>query len=249
MRHIFASLRDKSASGGWLEGTDRLGFPILACDSADAPEQSLHACTRTGTECPKCYTSKDELGNNATGPSRTAAETLSHIQEALKLDSSDDIESYLKEHGLSMVLQPFWEHWAHTDIHESITPDILHQLYQGMVKHLIEWCKALIGTKELDERFKRMPQAHNLRHFKDGISILQRVSGNEHKAITRQLLGCIAGKIAPDAIRATRALLDFLYVAQYDCHSDETLAQLQQHLDDFHKYKDVFIRLDIRAGA
>ena len=35
---------------------------------------------------------------------------------------------------------PFWEGFPLCDIHLSIMPDVLHQLYQGVVKHMIAWC-------------------------------------------------------------------------------------------------------------
>jgi hypothetical protein len=50
------------------------------------------------------------------------------------------------------------------------------------------------------------------------------------------------------AVRASRALLDFLYLTQYLSHSDETLECLQTALDEFHANKEVFINLDARLG-
>lgn len=47
-------------------------------------------------------------------------------------------------------------------------------------------------------------------------------------------------------IWAVRALLDFLYLAQYPCHSTETLKLLKESLDCFHEYKSIFINLSIR---
>ena len=46
-----------------------------------------------------------------------------------------------------------------------------------------------------------------------------------------------------DVIRASRALLDFVHLAQYYSHTDETLQALQDTLSDFHSLKDVFISL------
>ncbi|KZV87607.1 hypothetical protein EXIGLDRAFT_564596, partial [Exidia glandulosa HHB12029] len=44
-----------------------------------------------------------------------------------------------------------------------------------------------------------------------------------------------------DAVRAARSLLDFTYIAQYACHTDETLKMMETALDEFHKHKDVFL--------
>ncbi|KZV78679.1 hypothetical protein EXIGLDRAFT_633458, partial [Exidia glandulosa HHB12029] len=110
-----------------------------------------------------------------------------------------------------------------------------------MVKHLTAWARSVVGDEELDARFKRSPLAHGLRHFQSGISSLQRVSGEEHRAIAKQLVGCLAGVPEKDAVRAARYLLDFTYIAQYACHSDDTLKMLDTALAEFHKYKDVFL--------
>ncbi len=48
-------------------------------------------------------------------------------------------------------------------------------------------------------------------------------------------------------IRASRALLDFLYLAQYPIHSDATLNSLDQSLAEFHANKYIFQTLQIRS--
>lgn len=57
-----------------------------------------------------------------------------------------------------------------------------------------------------------------------------------------------AASVPLGAVRATCALLDFLYLAQYPSHSDETLEYLQSAIDEFHVHKDVFLNLDARLG-
>ncbi|KAG1743582.1 uncharacterized protein EDB91DRAFT_1080985 [Suillus paluster] len=74
------------------------------------------------------------------------------------------------------------------------------------------------------------------------------VSGPEHREICKQLLGCIVD--APGApagvIHATRSLLDFLEITQYQSHTEATLGYLTDALDQFHDNKDVFINLGAR---
>ena len=69
----------------------------------------------------------------------------------------------LKRDGLNYILNPFWEDWYLANIHSAMTPDILHQLYQGVAEHLIGWLRNLIGDVELDARFKRLLPAHGVR--------------------------------------------------------------------------------------
>ncbi|KAJ7928183.1 hypothetical protein B0H13DRAFT_1573399, partial [Mycena leptocephala] len=52
---------------------------------------------------------------------------------------------------------PFWEGLPYTNIFRPISPDVLHQLYQGIVKHLIAWLKECCGEAEIDARCRRLP--------------------------------------------------------------------------------------------
>ncbi|EIN09379.1 hypothetical protein PUNSTDRAFT_66356, partial [Punctularia strigosozonata HHB-11173 SS5] len=129
----------------------------------------------------------------------------------------------------------------HCNIHAAISADVLHHLYQGMLMHLIDWLTSLIGAAELNARLKRLPAMHGIRHFANGISGLTQVSGPEQKQMVRQLLGCVVGTISPHALRATRSLFDFIFIAQYISHSDDTLQYLDNALAEFHMNKQVFI--------
>lgn len=75
---------------------------------------------------------------------------------------------------------------------------------------------------------------------------MSQISGPERKHMAKILLGCLAGKIAKEGILAVKAILDFIYIAQYCSHSDETLVYLQDALNSFHQHKDFFIRMGVR---
>lgn len=79
------------------------------------------------------------------------------------------------------VYGPFWKDFPYTNIHRAITPDVLHQLYQGVLKHLVEWCQAILGAKVLDQRIRTLPHGFGLHCFKNGISALAQISGSERK--------------------------------------------------------------------
>jgi hypothetical protein len=68
------------------------------------------------------------------------------------------------------------------------------------------------------------------------------------------LLGLVVGLPLSDRrdssriVKSTRALLDFLFVAQYESHTTATLERLQDYLAAFHDSKMVFVDLGVRKG-
>lgn len=157
------------------------------------------------------------------------------------------------EAGVKPIYKPYWEDLPYADPFLSITPDILHQLYQGVIKHLVAWVKSAYSEDEIDARCRRLPPGHHVRVFKKGITSLYQLTGREHADIARILLGFIIDMPLPDGmssvrlVRAVRALLDFLYLAQYPVHTTETLALLDEALDRFHANKEVFADLGVRS--
>ncbi|KAI1783665.1 hypothetical protein LXA43DRAFT_977019 [Ganoderma leucocontextum] len=249
MSRILAPLASAGVSGIQLvsgDGIARRGHPILATYVGDYPEQVLVTGCKTG-KCPKCTIARAEVGASSE-PSRPLRD-LEKVLDALA--SIDDgpraFTNACREAGIKPLFHPFWEDLPYTNIFLAITPDILHQLYQGVIKHLLTWIQEAYGTDELDARCRRMPLNNSLRHFTKGISHMSRVTGKEHQDISRLLLGLIIGLPLPDGqsparlVRATRALLDFLYLAQYPTHTSETLALLEEHLQAFHENKSIFL--------
>ncbi|KAI0072083.1 hypothetical protein K474DRAFT_1686805 [Panus rudis PR-1116 ss-1] len=164
------------------------------------------------------------------------------------------MNSEISDVNIKPIQHPYWEDLPWADPYVSITPDVLHQLYQGVIKHLISWVKEACGAAELDARCRRMPPNHQIHHFAKGISSLSKVTGREHADIARILLGLVLniplknGASSGKLVRAIRGLLDFLYLAQYPMHSTYTLKKLDDALKLFHDNKDIFIELGIRTN-
>jgi hypothetical protein len=252
MRSILAPIAACGEAGLAMLGGD--GFwhrchPILAVFIGDYPEQTLVTCTYQG-RCPKCLVDPEELGDYSRSPPRDYEQVLATFRLA-----DGDVQAFhsaCRKADLKPVFHPFWEALPLVDIFISITPDILHQMLQGVMKHLIAWVSAAFGPRNVDTRCKSLPPNHHITTFAKGISILSRVTGLEHKQMCKILLGLIidlslpSGESPPRIIKSVRALLDFLYLAQLPSHTPHTLLRLEESLARFHENKAVFVELGVR---
>lgn len=59
-------------------------------------------------------------------------------------------------------------------------------------------------------------------------------------------LGVLAGATDPQVLLAVCSVLDFIYYAHFETHTDESLAKLEGALLMFHENKEVFECLEIR---
>ncbi|THU85229.1 hypothetical protein K435DRAFT_806077 [Dendrothele bispora CBS 962.96] len=74
----------------------------------------------------------------------------------------------------------------------------MHQLYQGVIKHLKLWVIEAFGAAEIDARCRRLPPNHHVHLFMKGISSLSRLTGQEHNNIAQFLLSIIIDFPIPD---------------------------------------------------
>ena len=157
-----------------------------------------------------------------------------------------------------------WKH-PYLNIHKAMMIDVLHQLLKGITMYLITWVKSLAsdvlpavrkrkqhgrtikessGSIQLDERFRCVPPFTGLKRF-SRFSEVKQWTGVEQRAIIRQLIPVIAPLLStkvPGAMYCARAIVDFILLAQYKTHDDETLRYLEQALYRIDKTKVVFKR-------
>jgi hypothetical protein len=170
------------------------------------------------------------------------------------VDDAISFRAACEENGIKPVDHPFWEYLPLANIYQSITPDVLHQLLQGVMKHLVAWLSnsLMFGQQGIDARCRLMPPNHHIVLFPKGITSLSRVSGKEHKNMCRFLLGLIVdchvtnGFSPARVLKAVRGLLDFLYLAQLPSQTTDTIARLERALVMFHENKEIFVDLGVR---
>ncbi|KAF5378642.1 hypothetical protein D9757_006259 [Collybiopsis confluens] len=259
MAHVLEPLKKAgNASGNGIEmvggdGAVRRVYPLLAAYAADYPEQCLITCTKSGT-CPKCRRKAKELELPNSGDLKTPLWTVSVIKEA-RIQANDsrkkvgNIHKYAMKHYdvAAGTFDPFWAGFPLADIHRCIAPDILHQCYQGVFKHLVKWIQSIVGEKELDRRLQMLPPSSGVHYFKNGISGLTQLSGAEHKQIARVFLASLVGKVSPQGIKACRSLLHFIYLAQYPIHDQETLKYMVKELKTWNINRSYFVEHGVRS--
>ncbi|KAK7060730.1 hypothetical protein VNI00_000462 [Paramarasmius palmivorus] len=253
MTFILAPLVELGERGMKLvsgDGAVRRGHPVYAVFVGDYPEQLLVACLKNG-ECPAGVIDKDQLGNPDV--ECVPRDTPSIIKALNTVSQGYDVfYQSCQDVGIKPVQNVFWQNLPHVDIFRSITPDVLHQLHQGVIKHVFSWLKQIFPADEIDARCRRLPPNHNLRLFPNGITHLSRITGTEHAQLSKFILGIIIDIPLPNGlssqrlIRAVRAILDFLYLAQYPIHSTQTLESLEFAHRRFHENKSIFADLGIQ---
>jgi len=230
------------------DGVWRRCHPIFAIFIGDYPKQALVTCTFHGCY-PKCLVPPGQLGEYKS--------FLLHTQRSMTrtyfLADGDRHQFYqaCRKAGMKPIVHPFWATLPLADVFISITPDILHQMLQGMMKHLIHWLVGIFGPSTINVRCKSIPPNHKIGLFPKGITILSCVTGQEHKRICGFLLGLIVDLPVPGGldsshvVKAARALLDLLFLAQFQCHTSDTLSWLEGSLAAFYQNKVVFVDLGI----
>jgi hypothetical protein len=141
------------------DGAVQLVFPIITCYVADYPEQCLVTCTKYGT-CVKCKAKATELDQPEPHKSRSQQWMKSIIEESKQKENGSARAFHIRcmSHNVAgSVFNPFWDGFPLTDIHYAITPDVLHQLYQGVFKHLVGWCQRILTPAQLDQRIRCLP--------------------------------------------------------------------------------------------
>ena len=188
----------KSGNGIWQRC-----HPIFASFVGDYQEQFLVTCTYNG-QCPKCKVPLGQLGEYQTFPRRIQSTVIDTYQL-----SDADVHTFNRachETGMKPVYHPFWETLPLADIFLSITPDILYQMFQGMVKCLVEWLIQIFGAAVIDARCRMIPPNHKITLFTKGITPLSSPSGHEHKKMCSILLGLIIDLPVPGGYNSTRII-------------------------------------------
>ncbi|KAF8179519.1 hypothetical protein K438DRAFT_1842926 [Mycena galopus ATCC 62051] len=216
---------------------------------ADYPEQVWLAAI-VQNWCPKCDALPDALdAEDARLRTRTKTETLIMCFDPGIL---------WDEYGVRADIVPFTHDFPRADIHEVLSPDLLHQVIKGTFKdHLVTWVneylhlehgekRALEIIQDIDRRLSAVPEFPGLRRFPDGRDFHQ-WTGDDSKALMKIYLGAVAGYLPSDMVKSLSAFIDFCYLVRRNAISTPDLTTIKQSLDRFHHYRQIFITCGVRV--
>jgi len=253
---IFESLEAIAKHGKEMccsDGKVRQCFPVLAAWIADhAENETLHGLKRMS--CAVCEVPVERLGwdTKEVHPARDYQKYAEIEERYVNTGGEHNVASLLAV-GVKMGRNIFTG-LLRVEIPLLFKPDILHNIYLGLFKHLMQWIEDFLkkhGRQELfDEVWKSLPPYPGFFVPKKAYREVTQWQGKEMRNLGRCILGVFASSLRSptpaqqspfvDAIRCVRALVDFSLMAQYRSHTEDTLGYMEQYLHDFHRYKEVF---------
>ncbi|KAI0691935.1 hypothetical protein BC835DRAFT_1534514 [Cytidiella melzeri] len=153
--------------------------------------------------------------------------------------------------------KPFTNDFPRADIHELLSPDLLHQIIKGTFKdHLVTWvgqylelthgkAQANIIMDDIDRRIAAVPTFPGLRRFPDGRRFKQ-WTGDDSKALMKVYLPALRGYVPSEIIKTFSSFLDFCYLVRGSSFTPQTLERLDHLLEVFHHYREVFRTSGVR---
>ncbi|KDQ50016.1 hypothetical protein JAAARDRAFT_211946 [Jaapia argillacea MUCL 33604] len=215
---------------------------------ADYPEQ-VWLCGIVQGWCPKCNAQPDNL-DDPDAQRRTAAKTEYYI-------SIFDPGVLWDDFGIRADVVPFTHGFSRADIHQLISPDLLHQVIKGTFKdHIVAWVNEYLVLahgesgafqiiEDIDRRIAAVPAFPGLRRFPDGRDFTQ-WTGDDSKALMKVYLPAITGHVPDAMVKCLAAFLDFCYIAQRNSLDSTALEELDQTLSRFHVHRQIFIDTGVR---
>jgi len=133
-------------------------------------------------------------------------------------------------------------------------PDLLHTVYLGLFKHLMDWIEDFLKKdgrlQAFDHTWKVLPPYPGFILPKKAYREVTQWQGKEMRNLGVWLLGVLAVSLCqPDsrqvipfkhALYCVRILVDFNMMVQYRSHTPKTIAYMVEYLNRFHKIKDIF---------
>jgi hypothetical protein len=174
------------------------------------------------------------------------------VEEYLAARSSSKLKQ-LDQLGIRTTLNVFCR-LPNVSIHDLHQPDLLHNIYLGIFKHVMTWVQEFLQKhnrlKHFDDAWKSMPPYPGFKPLNKAYREVTQWQGKEMRNLGRILVPALASALRnpatseripfSKALRCVSAIVDFHLMAQYPSHTENTLEWMEKYLKDFHQYKEVF---------
>ncbi|KAH0605289.1 uncharacterized protein H6S33_005271 [Morchella sextelata] len=140
---IFQSIRDCSQEGEliiYTNGYEHLCFPVLSVWIADQPEHANLEDISTRS-CPKCEVEFHTLGSTRWSPSRNHKDYRKRVKLFREYQGNLRPVEYLVARSVKTLFNAFWD-MLRVNPYDLNKPDILRNIYLGMLKQMVQWVQA-----------------------------------------------------------------------------------------------------------
>jgi len=254
---LFEPLQNAALEGvniDCADGKARRCFPILAAWIADHMENvALHGIK--SNVCPKFEVLSGELGTDA---SSHRARDYARYEGCERESASDDSRTMFETLGSDLEKNVFhrFHRVSAPGLHKL---DLLHTVYLGLFQHLMDWISGFLkkhaGLQTFDDTRKVLPPYPGCFVPKKAYRAVTQWQGKEMRNLGLCHLGVPAvalrqrdsRQVIPfkHALDSVWALVDFNMMAQYRSHTPETIAYMEEYLDQFHRIKDIFLEFRV----
>ncbi|KAF8868620.1 hypothetical protein CPB85DRAFT_1554794 [Mucidula mucida] len=186
-------------------------------------DQVQLACIVQGW-CARCTANKNDLDGLA--GRRSHAHTLAVFEAQTPKQMWD-------QYGIINDIMPFTHYFPRADIHELLSPDLLHQIIKGPSR--IISIAAVLPFPEL----RRFPEGRGFKRW----------TGNDSKALMKVYLPAIAGLIPDKMVRALSTFMEFCYLVRCSVITEDVLKDIDTAVAQFHEERKVFEELGVRPDA
>ncbi|KAJ7070469.1 hypothetical protein C8F01DRAFT_1206314 [Mycena amicta] len=149
----------------------------------------------------------------------------------------DDRKILWDSYGINADIIPFTHDFPRADIHEMISPDLLHQMIKGTFKdHLVTWVGEYLDVAHPPATANAIMDQIDRRQW----------TGDDSKALMKVYLPAIKGLVPDSIVSALAKFLDFCYLVRRSDFDEDSFAVIDETVRQFHHHREAFRELGVR---
>ncbi|RXW13606.1 hypothetical protein EST38_g12246 [Candolleomyces aberdarensis] len=196
------------------------------------------------------------MAKDLDGSPKDAAQRSHDHTDAVHQAYDGDHKKMWDGYGIIADVIPFTSYFPRANIHELLSPDLLHQIIKGTFKdHLVQWVVEYLeglpegkqALAEMDRRIALAPPFSGLRRFPEGRGFKQ-WTGNDSKALMKVFLAAIKGLVPDGMVRAISAFMEFCYLVRLSEIDELVLDRIDKAVEEFHQEREIFRQYGIRQN-